>query len=91
MRLIFQTPGWDDFVQLSISEIRLYGAGNFQVARRLRAMIENLMRTLPEHRHPALKQQLLLLDREIDTHYSQPEDLALARGSDSQGLGGTKI
>ena len=91
LRVIFRTPNWDDFVNLAFSEIRRCGAGNFQVARRLRAMIENLMRTLPEHRHAALQQQLMLLDREIDAHYSLPEDLALARGSDSQGLGGTKI
>ncbi len=91
LRVIFRTPNWEDFVNLAFSEIRRCGANNFQVARRLRAMIENLMRTLPEHRHPALQQQLTLLDQEIDRQYSLPEDLALARGSDSQGLGGTKI
>jgi uncharacterized membrane protein len=37
LRLMFQTPEWDDFVQLAVCEIRLYGAGNFQVSRRLRA------------------------------------------------------
>ena len=42
-RVIFRTPGWDDFVQLSCREIRLYGAENYQVARRLRAMLENLV------------------------------------------------
>ena len=78
-------------MNLAFSEIRRCGTNNFQVARRLRAMIENLMRTLPEHRHAALQQQLALLDREIEREYSLPEDLALARGSDSQGLGGTKI
>jgi uncharacterized membrane protein len=91
MRVIFRTPNWQDFVNLAFSEIRRYGANNFQVARRLRAMIENLTRTLPAHRHPALKQQLVLLDREIETQYRLPEDLVLARGSDSQGLGGTQI
>jgi uncharacterized membrane protein len=91
LRLIFRTPNWEDFVNLAFSEIRRCGAGNFQVARRLRAMIEKLMRTLPEHRHAALQQQLTLLDREIESQYSLPEDLALARGADSQGLGGTKI
>ncbi len=91
LRVIFRTPNWEDFVTLACSEIRRCGAGNFQVARRLRAMIENLMRTLPEHRHAALQQQLMLLDREIEIQYRFPEDLALARGSDSQGLGGTKI
>ena len=90
LRVIFRTPNWEDFVTLACSEIRRCGAGNFQVARRLRAMIENLMRTLPEHRHAALQQQLMLLDREIEIQYRFPEDLALARGADSKGLGGTK-
>jgi uncharacterized membrane protein len=91
LRVIFRTPNWEDFVNLAFSEIRRCGAGNFQVARRLRAMIEDLTRALPKHRHAALQQQLLLLDREIEAQYRFPEDLALARGSDSQGLGSTKI
>ncbi|MGB9365528.1 MAG: DUF2254 domain-containing protein [Xanthobacteraceae bacterium] len=91
LRVIFRTPNWEDYVNLSFSEIRRCGAGNFQVARRLRAMIENLTRTLPKHRHAALQQQLVLLDREIEIQYRFPEDIALARGADSQGLGGTKI
>jgi uncharacterized membrane protein len=89
LRVIFRTPNWQDYVNLAFSEIRRCGADNFQVARRLRAMIENLMRTLPEHRHAALQQQLMLLDREIEIQYRFPEDIALARGADSQGLGGT--
>jgi hypothetical protein len=59
-----------------------------QIARRLRAMIENLIQTLPKHRHPALQRELQLLDREIEKHFPFPEDLALARVGDSQGLGG---
>src|SRR5215475_13058780 len=39
MRVLFRTPDWEDFVQLACREIRLYGADNYQVARRLRAMI----------------------------------------------------
>jgi uncharacterized membrane protein len=91
LRVIFRTPNWQDYVNLAFSEIRRCGADNFQVARRLRAMIENLIRTLPEHRHAALQQQLMLLDREIETQYRFPEDIALARGADSQGLGGTIV
>ena len=78
-------------MHLAFSEIRLTGAGSFQVARRLRAMIENLTFTLPEYRHAALQQQLVLLDRLIEGHFAFPEDLALARVPDSQGLGGVKI
>ena len=42
--MVFHTPNWEDFVQVTFSEIRLYGAENFQIARRLRAMIEKLRR-----------------------------------------------
>jgi uncharacterized membrane protein len=90
-RLIFPTPNWEDFVKLAISEIRLYGAANFQVARRLRAMIQNLVDSLPEHRRPALAMELDLLDRTVEQLHQLPEDLALARQPDSQGLGGTAV
>jgi uncharacterized membrane protein len=89
LRVIFPTPNWDDFVQLAFREIRLYGAENFQIARRLRAMIDNLVAALPESRSPALRQELELLDHTIEKLYILPEDIALARISDTQGLGGS--
>jgi uncharacterized membrane protein len=91
LRLIFKTPNWDDFVHLTFTEIRHSGKGQVQIARRFRAMIENLIRTLPEHRHPALQTEMELLDRSIEGHFDFPEDLALARIPDSQGLGGAGI
>jgi uncharacterized membrane protein len=88
MRVFIRTPNWEDFVSLAFSEIRRCGSNNLQIVRRLRAMIENLVRTLPKHRHQALHQELSLLDREIEKHFSNREELALARVADSQGLGG---
>jgi uncharacterized membrane protein len=88
LRLIFRTPNWEDFVHLAFSEIRACGSDNLQIVRRLRAMIQNLFQTLPVHRYPALHQQLDLLEREIERHFIYPEELALARVADSQGLGG---
>lgn len=88
VRVIFRTPNWKDYVHLVFSEIRHYGAENVQVARRLRAMIENLVKALTEQRHAALRQELDLLDRALEKLYAFPEDLALARIADSQGLGG---
>ena len=90
LRLIFATPDWEDFVQLTFSEIRLYGAANFQIARRVRAMIEDLVRTLPESRQPALRGELDVLDRMLERLHPLPEDLALAREPDLQGLGGAQ-
>ena len=88
VRVIFRTPNWGDFVNISCSEIRACGANNVQVARRSRAMLENLIRTLPQQRHAALRQQLDLLDRTLPEFYRLEEDLALARIPDPQGLGG---
>ena len=91
VRVIFRTPNWEDFVNLACTELRRYGADSIQVVRRLRAMIGNLIHTLPEHRHAALQAQLALLDHAIKAIYILPEELVLARATDSQGLGGTPI
>ena len=88
LRVILRTPNWDDFVNLTFSEIRSCGASNLQIIRRLRAMIENLKDTLPNHRHSDLQAQLNLLDRETERLFKYPEEMALARIGDSQGLGG---
>jgi uncharacterized membrane protein len=76
-------------VNLSCIEIRHCGAGSVQIVRRMRAMLESVMQTLPPHRHAELRQQLELLDRTIEARYTFPEDLAIARIPDTQGLGGS--
>ena len=86
--VLFRTPNWEDFVHLAFTEIRQCGAQNMQIARRLRAMIDNLIETLPKHRHAVLLGELKLLDRDVERHFAHPEDRALARLGDSQGLGG---
>jgi uncharacterized membrane protein len=91
LRLVFRTPNWEDYVHLACTEIRHCGAGSIQVVRRMRSMLENLMQTLPPHRHAELQQQLELLDRTVDGHYAFPEDRALARIPDPQGMGGSLV
>lgn len=86
--VILRTPNWEDFVHLTFTEIRSCGAQNIQIVRRLRAMIENLIQTLPKHRHAILQRELALLDQGIEKNFPLPEDVALARIADSQGLGG---
>lgn len=89
LRVVLPVPDWEDFVQLTCREIRIYGAENLQIARRLRAMIDNLEETLPECRKTALRLERDLLDRTIEKVYLLPEDAALARIADTQGLGGS--
>jgi uncharacterized membrane protein len=88
-RLIYRTPNWEDFVRLSCTEIRACGANNMQVARRLRALLNNLIASLPRHRHQALEAERGRLDTVIETLYPLPADLAMARIADPQGLGGS--
>ena len=88
-RVIFRTPNWEHYVQVACNEIRACGADNLQVARRMRAMLLNLRSTLPQHRRPALDTELDLLDWAVQAHYTRPEELALARIPDMQGLGGS--
>jgi uncharacterized membrane protein len=88
VRVILRTPNWQDFVQISCNEIRACGIASVQIVRRQRAMLDNLMRTLPPRRHAALQQELDTLDQLLPDYYKLPQDLALAKIADSQGLGG---
>lgn len=87
-RLAYHTPNWGDFVNLGVTEIRLYGAESIQVARRLLGLLEDLIRTLPEGRAEPLRQELMLLRRSAKRFFAEPEDQALAAVSDPQGVGG---
>jgi uncharacterized membrane protein len=88
LRLVYRTPDWEDFVRLAVTEIRQFGGASIQIARRLRAMLENLIQTLPEDRTVLLRQELELLRRSAERFFAEPEDRALARESDFQGVGG---
>jgi uncharacterized membrane protein len=88
LRLLYRTPDWEDFVRLAITEIRHFGSASIQVARRLRAMLENLIQTLPEERAELLRQELKMLHRSAERAFMDPEDRALADVGDFQGVGG---
>jgi uncharacterized membrane protein len=88
LRLVYRTPDWEDFVRLAVTEIRHFGGASIQVARRLRAMLENLIQILPEDRALLLRQELKLLHRSAERFFKEPEDLAQAEISDFQGVGG---
>lgn len=88
-RVIYRTPNWEDFVHVSCHEIRMCGANNVQIARRMRAMLDNLASSLPPYRRAALEQETRRLTLSLPAHYPLPEDLALASIADSQGLGGS--
>ena len=91
LRLAYRTPNWEDFVTLAVTEVRQYGRDSIQVMRRTRAMLENLIATLPERRRLLLSKELDLLQSSAMRAFPDPEDQMLAQISDLQGMGGTRV
>ena len=89
LRLVYRTPEWEDFVQIATTEIRQYGRDSMQVQRRLRAMLEDLLETLPAHRHAVLQKELALLGTSSKRAFPDLDDQLLAESGDLQGLGGS--
>jgi uncharacterized membrane protein len=82
---------WPDFLSLGITEIREYGATSIQVARRLRALLEELGElVLPENR-AAVGEEVRRLDATVTASYAESIDVDLARSGDHQGIGGPAV
>jgi len=90
LRFLYRTPDWEAYVHLAVTEIRHFGGASIQIARRLRAMLENLIQTLPLERAALLQQELDLLQRSTQRFFPEIEDRALAGVSDQQGVGGKR-
>jgi len=88
LRLVVHAPRWDDYVASAVFEIRQFGAASIQVPRRLRAMLEALIESLPAHRAPPLSRELSILRRSTERSFPDPEDRALADAGDPLGMGG---
>jgi uncharacterized membrane protein len=89
LRLVYRTPKWEDFVRMAVTEVRQYGSGSIQVMRRLRAMLENLIETLPDQRAPLLRRELTILESSAKRTFPDLNDQTLAEISDLQGIGGS--
>jgi uncharacterized membrane protein len=88
LRLAYRTPGWEDLVGLAVTEIRHYGKDSIQIARRMRAMLESLIRVVPQERAVRLREELDLLHRASGRAFPDAEDRTRADRADSLGMGG---
>jgi uncharacterized membrane protein len=88
IRLIVPSPSWDDYLDLGLSEIRRDGAGQFQVVRRLRALLDRLERSCPEVRHGAIARHRAALDEVVSAEFPLDADRRFASVPDAQGIGG---
>jgi uncharacterized membrane protein len=87
VRLIERVMSWEGYVRLGFDELRLAGAGSPQVARRLRAALEDLRTVAPPERRPPLDRQLKLLDNAVRRAFDDDADVDAALVPDMQGIG----
>src|SRR5262249_52492350 len=90
LRLVYRTPDWADFVQLAVTEIRHFGGTSIQVARRLRAMLENLIPTLPAARVGLLELERAGLPGRARRFFGGRGDRGRGAVRDFQGVGGNR-
>ena len=87
VRLVERVMSWEGYVRLAFDELRLAGAGSPQVARRLRAALEDLRTVASPERRPPLDRQLKLLDEAVRRAYDDDADVDAALVPDMQGIG----
>jgi uncharacterized membrane protein len=87
VRLVERVMSWEGYVRLAFDELRLVGAGSPQVARRLRAALEDLRTMAPPERRPPLDRQLKLLDNAVRRAFADDADVEAALVPDMQGIG----
>ncbi|HUK35274.1 MAG TPA: DUF2254 family protein, partial [Vicinamibacterales bacterium] len=87
LRLVVPFPTWDDFLRLAFAEIFAYGATSLQVMRRMRALINDLIATLPQERRAALEEWQVHLRRSVAVSFTDADARTAALIGDRQGLG----
>jgi uncharacterized membrane protein len=87
VRLQIPFPGWDHFLRLALDEIRFCGANSVQVMRRMKALIKNLLNTLPAQRHAELRYWEQRVQSTVARTFSDMEEKKEASVADRQGLG----
>lgn len=91
LRVIMPVPTWDDYLSLSLDEIRIYGAEAPQVLRRLHALLTRLSDSLEiDDRKEALWRYAHHLDADIEGSQLDSADREISLRSDPQGLGLTR-
>ena len=65
LRLLTREMTWEGYVRLAFDEFRMAGASKAQVARRLRAALEDLKAIAPADRQAILDQELALLENGV--------------------------
>ncbi|MFF1872054.1 DUF2254 domain-containing protein [Kitasatospora herbaricolor] len=85
--LVVPDRSWQDYLQLAVGEIRDYGATSVQVCRRLRALLDRLLETVPDPDRAAVGTELRRLDAAVERAFDDLDQRAVAMTGDRQGIG----
>ncbi|MGY1782825.1 DUF2254 domain-containing protein [Geodermatophilus sp. SYSU D01036] len=87
VRLLERTVSWDGYVRLAFDEIRLAGASEPQVTRKMCAALADLRSVAPPDRQEPLDRQLRLLTAAVRRAHDDEEDVLAALTPDTEGIG----
>jgi uncharacterized membrane protein len=87
LRLVYPNMVWGDLLDLSLTEIRHYGADTPQIARRMRALLLGLAEQAPAARRHELDDHLARLDAAVRAAYPDAAERAYAETPDHLGIG----
>jgi uncharacterized membrane protein len=86
-RIMINQPHWEDYVRLSLDEIRSYGKTSMQILKRLRFVLEDLTDAAVPQRRAVLREQMTLLDEAIERSIESDRDREIVRVASAQGYG----
>jgi uncharacterized membrane protein len=87
VRLVERTVSWAGYVRLAFDEIRLAGASEPQVTRKMCAALADLKRVASADRQEPLDRQLRLLTAAVRRAHDDEEDVVAALTPDTEGIG----
>src|SRR3954468_8073974 len=87
VRLVERTVSWDGYVRLAFDEIRLAGASEPQVTRKMCAALADLKSVASPDRQEPLDHQLRLLTAAVRRAHDDEEDVLAALIPDTEGIG----
>ncbi|QJY47982.1 DUF2254 domain-containing protein [Pseudonocardia broussonetiae] len=87
-RLVIPGPGWEEYLELAVTEVRDYGVTSVQVCRRLRAVLDRILVVVPDERRAAVREELRRLDAAVATAFPEPGGREPAAVGDRHGIGG---
>jgi uncharacterized membrane protein len=91
VRVVVPTRTFEDYLRLAVTEVREYGGASAPVTRRLTAMLESMLDTVPPACRPAVEAELARLRQTVGAFVSDPDARAFALRADRQGLGGPDV